>query len=128
MPLPSLILMVAGMTSMFLAMGSAYLAAPKLKAWLKRQTPSVDVPAFDFGDQRGTDRLISLLWTVEIPSDRPRLRRLVLAHRGFLIAGPLLMFAGGMLMTSTGDAVVRPEPGSPPSVMITISEALPPPR
>jgi hypothetical protein len=124
MPLPAQILMIAGMASMFLSMGAACLAAPKLKAWLKRQTPTVEVPDFDFGDQRGTDRLISMLWSVRIPSDRPRLRRLVLVHRAGLIAMPCLMLAGGItgtLLTGADGSVEDINRGVPPRVVVIVA-------
>lgn len=129
MPLLALTLMIAGMASLFLSMGAAYLAAPKLKAWLKRQSPTVDVPEFDFGDQRGTQRLNSLLWTVKIPPGRPRLHRLVLAHRALLVAAPLLLGAGmmaGMLLTNADGKAQRPERGAPPSIMLTVSDGVEP--
>lgn len=125
MPLLAQILVIAGMASMFLAIGSAYVAAPKLKAYLKRQTPSVDVPDFDYSDQHGTRRLTSLLWTVNIPSDRPRLRKLVLAHRTSLVLCPILMLAGGLAATvlpSSSEAVAHRQPGAPPNVAFELSQ------
>jgi len=123
MPLLAQILAILGLASMFLSMGAAYVAGPKLKAYLKRQTPSVDVPAFDFGDQRGTNRLVSLLWRVRVPTDRPRLRGLVLAHRAFLTAAPLLMLASmatTMLLTNADGQIESPRPDAPPPISLTI--------
>ncbi len=124
MPLPAQILAILAVASMFLSMGAAYLAAPKLNAFLKRRTPSVHVPAFDLGDHRGTNRLISRLWRVEVPRDRPRLRRLVLAHRACLIASPLLMLAtmaATALLPRDEMSVGRQYPGAPPPTVVTVS-------
>lgn len=118
------ILAILGVASMLLSMGAGYLAAPKLKAWMKRQTPSMDVPDFDLGDQPGTNRLISLLWRVRIPIDRPRLRRLVLAHRVLLVAAPLLMIASmaaATLLPSANGGRESPQPGEPPPTTLTIA-------
>lgn len=126
MPLVAQILSILGVASMFLSMGAAYLAGPKLKAYLKRQTPSVDVPPFDLGDRRGTDRLVSLLWRVKVPTDRPRLRRLVIAHRAFLVAAPLLLLASltaAMLLTNADGQVESVRRGAPPPISLTIQGA-----
>lgn len=123
MPLPAQILAILGVASIFLSMGAAYVAAPKLKAYLKRQTPSVDVPPFDLGDRRGTDHLISLLWRVKVPTDRPRLRRLVLTHRALLGAAPLLMLASmaaAMLLTNADGQIESHRPDAPPPISLTI--------
>ena len=117
------ILAILGLASMFLSMGAVYVAGPKLKAYLKRQTPSVDVPLFDFGDRRGTDRLLSLFWRVKVPDDRPRLRRLVLAHRALLVAAPLLMFASmaaAILLANADGQVGNSRPDGPPPISLTI--------
>lgn len=130
MPLPAQILIFAGMASVFLAIGSAYLAAPMLRARMKQATPSVDVPLFDTGDQRGMNRLYALLWTVDLPADRPRLRRMVLAHRAFLVAAPLLMVGAvaATALTPLVESAPRPRSGEEPPVFIAPSDRAEPAR
>lgn len=94
MPLAATNLFFAGMGSLAVSMALIYATAPRLGAYLRRQTPPVDVPEFDLYAPLRMNLLVWLILTIRLPKDRPLLRNLLIASRLFYSAAPLLMISG----------------------------------
>ncbi len=94
MPLAATILVFAAMGCLGVSLALIYAAAPRLGAYLQRQTPMVDVPEFDLYAPLRMNRLVWLILTVRLPKDRPLLRNLLIATRLVYFAAPVLMISG----------------------------------
>lgn len=107
MPLASTILVFASMGCLGLSMALVYVTGPRLGAFLKRQAPPVDVPDFDFYAPLKMNRLVWLILTVRLPTDRPSLRTLLIATRLCYCAAPLLMVSAMILVSQGSSSPLR---------------------
>lgn len=100
MPIIAQALAIAAMASFGLSFWAAYLAWPKFKNLERRAELRKPVPDLMGNGNTNSFRASSLIWATRLPDDRPKLRRSVLACRGFQLGGLGLMLAAMVVMGS----------------------------